>query len=173
MNRLSTMLLISLRSWVCSAESSLISVRRLKATSKPSFEITPSSSVISLNLSSASSMVLHSCSKLFSSSSRKYAKFLRCKTGLWSRLNLIRQSGAIEFSVIVNSRLMSRLSLFDSWPDLSISLWISRISLSRVKSFSLTVLFSWSKSFRDSLIASRPIWSPSSVLQEIWRSSKE
>ena len=158
-------LLISLRSWVCRAESSLISVRRLKATSKPSFEITPSWSVISLNLSSASSMVLHSCSTLFSSSSRKYAKFLRCKGGLQTR-SFIRNLS------LGNWPLMSPLSLFDSRPDLSISLWISRISLSKVKSFSLTVLFSSSKSFRDSLIASRPIWSPSSSLHETWRSSK-
>ena len=116
MNRLLTMLLISLRSLVCSAQSSLISVRRLKATSKPSFEITPSSLVVSLNLSSAASVVLHSCSKLFSSSSRKYAKFLRCKTGLISAKKhfSFSQSGAIESSVIRNSRLMSRLSLFDS-----------------------------------------------------------
>ena len=174
MNRLSTMLLISLRRWVCSAESSFISLRRLKATSKPSFEITPSSPVFSLNLSSASSMVLHSCSKLFSSSLRKNAKFLRSNSGLrYLRLfHLVRRFGTIEFSVFVNSRLMSSVSVFDTWPDSFISPWISQISLARVKSFSWTVLFRSSKSFRDSLIASRPIWSPSSSLQETWGSSK-
>ena len=123
-NLLSRPLLISFRSCVCCFESSFISVNRLKAETNPSFEITWSSSIDSFSMFSASWLVIPCSSKFFLSSLPKYSKFLRCKTGLCSCLNLIRQSGDIMFSIILNSQLMLLLSLPVSWPDLSNSLWI-------------------------------------------------